>query len=153
MTFTLSGAAAQADTPDDKPRPTIEVSLPAKGAKSALDLVSCQFTAQKPNYSGNKMSGVGGILSCTPHTPQACNSEVDVEWYAPGPGQWLTVASSARQYSCPPPYRYTTAAFTCEYNASDPLYSYRTRTLGSFTEDGQTATVTPTSAVLQARCL
>lgn len=98
------------------------------------------------------MTGVGGIKSCTPHAPFSCNSESEIEWYNPGPGRWLTVAQSGRQYKCPPPYRTTTAAYTCEYRSTDPLYSYRTREIGSIYY-GETASADVSGKILEARCL
>lgn len=70
----------------------------------------------------------------------------------PRPGPVAHVAQSNRQYACPAPYRTTTASFTCEYRSTDPLYSYRTRVIGSIYY-GETANADVSGAVLKARCL
>ncbi|MGV9248873.1 hypothetical protein [Streptomyces sp. NPDC003710] len=147
----MGGATAYAT---DGPKPgRIEQTVRAVSQGSApRDSVICTFRAEKPNYSGNRMIGVGGIKSCTPHPPFSCNSESEIEWYNPGPGRWITVAQAKRQYECPPPYRTTTAAFKCEYRKTDPLYSYRTRVIGSVFY-GETASSNVTGRVLKARCL
>ncbi|MEU9165801.1 hypothetical protein AB0D29_36705 [Streptomyces sp. NPDC048424] len=131
----------------------VELSVPDSSTPSTKDVVTCSLNAQRPNYSGSTMTGTGGILGCIPHRPQACNSEVDIELWAPGPGRWITVASSARQYACPPPYRNTTAAFTCEWRASDPFYYYRTRVLATIVEDGIVVSNDSTSESYGVRCL
>ncbi|MCX5357345.1 hypothetical protein OG864_00935 [Streptomyces sp. NBC_00124] len=117
-------------------------------ARSPQHVVTCALFASKPNYSGSKITGTGGISGCT-GTPDACASEVDLEVYLSGPG-WVTAATSARQLKCPPPARSTTASLSCDSSAS--TYSYRTVTLGTIVHDG-TDSNTATSAVLNVKCL
>ncbi|MFF4354950.1 hypothetical protein [Streptomyces sp. NPDC001530] len=119
---------------------------------AVCDAVGPPVAAEKPNDSANKTTGVGGIKSCSPHAPFSCNSESENEWYNPGPGRELTVAQTSRQYKYPPPYRTTTASFSCEYRSTDPLYSYRTRVIGSVYY-GESASADVSGAVLQALCL
>ncbi|MGW2721157.1 hypothetical protein [Streptomyces sp. NPDC001492] len=126
--------------------------MSSAGTSTVDDEVDCTFRAEKPNYSGNKMTGVGGIKSCSPHAPFSCNSESEIESYDPGPGRWITVAQSDPQHKCPPPYRTTTAPYTCDYRSTDPLYSYRTRVIGSIFY-GETANADVSGKVLEARCL
>ncbi|WP_225828499.1 hypothetical protein [Streptomyces naphthomycinicus] len=156
----LFAARAQTVAAADEPAPgPIEQTIHASAGGATTpdgsmpdDSVSCTFRAEKPNYSGSKMTGVGGIKSCTPHAPFSCNSESEIEWYNPGPGRWLTVAQSNTQHQCPPPYRTTTAAYACEYRSSDPLYSYRTRVIGSIFY-GETQSADVSGQILQVRCL
>ncbi|MGW2240793.1 hypothetical protein [Streptomyces sp. NPDC001759] len=105
--------------------------------------------ASKPNYSGSKITGTGGISSCEPSTPDACSSEADVEVYLSGPG-WVTAAASSRQHKCPPPSRSTTASLSCD--PSSETYSYRTVTLGAIVHEG-TDSGTATSTTLKVKCL
>lgn len=40
----------------------------------------CDFCASKPNHSGSRMTGTGGIRTCS-GGPVACTSEVDLGCY------------------------------------------------------------------------
>ncbi|MFJ2847731.1 hypothetical protein ACIPD2_39900 [Streptomyces griseofuscus] len=42
--------------------------------------MSCTFNALRPNHSGSRMTGTGGIKTCV-GAPAACNSESDLEFY------------------------------------------------------------------------
>ncbi|MEU5893087.1 hypothetical protein ABZ835_40570 [Streptomyces sp. NPDC047461] len=117
--------------------------------RSSQHVIKCALFANKPNYSGSRITGTGGISGCVPEAPDACASEVDLEFYLPGPG-WVTAAASARQTKCPPPARSTTAALACDSTAD--TYSYRSVTLGTIVHDG-TSSNTATSAVLNVKCL
>lgn len=102
LTLLTVSSTAYADSVDEKPRPNVTITAP--GPKGAVnDVVTCALSVAKPIYSGGVMTAVGGFKSCTPHQPFDCNSEIDIEWYAPGPGRWLTVAAANRRYGCPPP--------------------------------------------------
>ncbi|MEU3341940.1 hypothetical protein [Streptomyces sp. NPDC006668] len=116
---------------------------------SANAEISCDLFASKPNYSGGKITGTGGISSCSGGTPLACNSEVDLQIYLSGPG-WTTAAASGRQYKCPPPARSTTASLSCK--SSDETYSYRSETLGTITAQSTSSGVV-TSPALNVKCL
>ncbi|MFF3920580.1 hypothetical protein ACFYZB_45765 [Streptomyces sp. NPDC001852] len=114
------------------------------------DVVYCDLFANKPNYSGGKITGTGGISSCSPHTPFSCSSEADLQIYLTGPGRWETQAASPRQHSCPPPARSTKASSSCD--PSSTTYSYRTETLGTIYY-GETSSGTAYSNVLNVKCL
>ncbi|MDT9701114.1 hypothetical protein [Streptomyces sp. P17] len=125
------------------------MNLTVEDADSPQHVITCTLFANKPNYSGGRITGTGGISGCVPSTPDACASETEVEVYLSGPG-WQTAAQSPRQYKCPPPARSTTAALSC-----DPIsttYSYRTVTLGTIVHEG-TDSGTSTSTVLNVKCL
>ncbi|MFI7320162.1 hypothetical protein [Streptomyces venezuelae] len=98
-------------------------------AVDADAVIVCKLFANKPNYSGGKITATGGIKSCSPRPPDACSFEADLEFYqqdGPGPGVWVTRASSRRGNTCPPPARSKTAAGSC--SPSSKTYSYRTLT-------------------------
>ncbi|MFE5560322.1 hypothetical protein [Streptomyces sp. NPDC056544] len=151
LTLTSGAVSAHADSPNDKPRPNVTLTA-TDPSRSADDRVTCAISVAKPNFSGGAITAVGGFKSCTPHAPWECNSETDIEWYAPGPGRWLTVGTSARVYGCPPPFRAGTARAYCEWRNGDPLYYYRTNTLGTIYY-GSTDTDTATSSPLGIPCL
>ncbi|MFL4953025.1 hypothetical protein ACJ6WE_38375 [Streptomyces sp. MMS24-I31] len=147
----LVGNLASADpAPPWASRANPEVTLQADGSgqRSAQDTVKCTLFANKPNYSGGKITGTGGISSCTPHAPYSCNSEDDVQIYLTA--GWTTAASSPRQYNCPPPSRSTTTSLSCD--STSTAYSYRTLTVGSIFY-GTTDSGTATSSVLSVKCL
>lgn len=148
----LVGNTASAEpAPPEESQANPEVTLAVSGdEQSPADTVICDLYASKPNYSGGKITGTGGIRSCTPHAPYSCNSEDDVQLYLTGPGTWTTVASSPRQYNCPPPSRSTTATLSCD--STSATYSYRTFVVGSIFY-GTTDSGTATSSVLNVKCL
>ncbi len=41
---------------------------------------TCLAYASKPNHSGSRMTGTGGLSSCS-GGPVACTSEADLEYY------------------------------------------------------------------------
>lgn len=145
----FAGTAVAATPPGPPPNPVGELTVSSPGTRAVQDTVTCTFYASKPNYSGGRITGTGGISSCSPHAPYACNSEVDLEVYLVGPRVWQTVAASNRQYSCPPPLRSTTAAMSC--SSTSISYSYRTKTLGTVVY-GTTSSGTWDSAVLSVQC-
>ncbi|MFG2463604.1 hypothetical protein ACGFWE_42120 [Streptomyces sp. NPDC048523] len=92
-------------------------------ANAPEHVITCALFANKPNYSGGKITGTGGISGCAPSTPDA--------------------GSSARQHNCPPPARSTTAPVNCD--STSTTYSYRTVTLATIVHEG-TDSGTATSA-------
>jgi hypothetical protein len=146
----LIGNGASADpAPPSESKANPKVILEVGGVDSPEYVITCALFANKPNYSGGKITGTGGISGCVPNAPDACASEADVEVYLSGPG-WTTAATSARQHKCPPPARSTTAKLSCDPSSS--TYSYRTVTLGTIVHEG-TDSNTSTSAVLNVKCL
>ncbi|MFI2765531.1 hypothetical protein ACH5A3_43140 [Streptomyces echinatus] len=128
------------------------MTLEASGTseEAVRDTVYCDLFANKPNYSGGKITATGGISSCSPHTPFSCSSEADLQIYLTGPGRWVVHAAGARQHSCPPPARSSKASFDCD--PSSTTYSYRTETLGTIYY-GETSSGTAHSNVLNVKCL
>jgi hypothetical protein len=144
--LTANGAWADpVPSSDSTPHPTATMQV----GSSPAHVITCALFANKPNYSGNKITGTGGLSGCVPGPPDACSSEADLEVYLSGPG-WVTAAASARQHSCPPPARSTTASLICD--SSPATYSYRTLTLASIVHEG-TDSNTSTSTVLNVKCL
>lgn len=142
--FAAPTASAEPDPPGTKanPRATLTVGSPAH-------VITCALFANKPNYSGGKITATGGISGCVPNAPDACASEVDLEVYIPGAGQWSTAASSRRQLSCPPPARSTAATMSCDPSSTE--YIYRAKTLATIVHEG-TDSNTSTSSTLHVRC-
>jgi hypothetical protein len=115
--------------------------------------VTCEVFANKPNLSGTRITGTGGISSCTGGSPASCNSEVDVEFYNNYSGTWMTGGSGPRQYSCPPPLRSSSASATCESHPGDPNTAWRSFTLGTIVAyGGGTSTGRAYSSVLYVPC-
>jgi hypothetical protein len=148
IALAFSGLPAAANASDPQPRSDdlkIEVDTDAR--------ITCKLFANKPNYSGSKITATGGIKSCTPRPPAACSYEADLEFYqqdGPGPGAWVTRASSSRGHSCPPPARSKKAAGSC--HPSSKKYSYRTLTIGAITGSGGTDTGAKSGSVLTVKC-
>ncbi|MFF3968074.1 hypothetical protein ACFYZI_41805 [Streptomyces griseorubiginosus] len=143
-----NGASAEPAPPSES-QANPEVSLNVGGAESPQHIITCALFANKPNYSGGKITGTGGISGCVPSAPDACSSEADVEVYLSGPG-WVTAGASSRQHKCPPPARSSTATVSCD--PSSTTYSYRTVTLGTIVHEG-TDSNTATSNLLNVKCL
>ncbi|GHE71910.1 hypothetical protein GCM10018785_45210 [Streptomyces longispororuber] len=115
--------------------------------------VKCTLFANKPNYSGSKLTATGGIRKCTPRPPAACAFEVELQFYeqnGPGPGTWVTHATSDRSRACPPPSRSEKAGASCR--PAPKKYSYRTLTYGAIVDGGGTDTGSATSGVLAVKC-
>ncbi|MGW3148827.1 hypothetical protein ACWDG1_29960 [Streptomyces sp. NPDC001177] len=149
----LVGGVAVADpAPPSATKAEPIVKLTAGGATggSVQDTVYCDLFANKPNYSGGKITATGGISACHPHTPFSCSSEADLQIFLTGPGVWETHATSRRQHNCPPPARSSTASADCD--PSSTTYSYRTETLGTIYY-GETSSGTAHSNVLNVKCL
>ncbi|MEV8529270.1 hypothetical protein AB0451_34870 [Streptomyces sp. NPDC052000] len=139
---------AQAAPPPAPGPPTVSVTA---GGDPLKDTVICNVTAIKPNLSGTRVTGTGGISSCTPHAPYSCSSDVDLEFYNEYSSRWMTGATSPRQYSCPPPARWTTAATTCVSQPADRQIAWRSVAVGSIVY-GTTSTKEAYSAVLYVPC-
>ncbi|MEV7713138.1 hypothetical protein [Streptomyces sp. NPDC088270] len=113
---------------------------------------SCDFYASKPIHSANRMTGTGGISTCS-GGPVACTSEVDLELYNNFSNQWMTTGT-AHQSKCAPPLRSSTAAANCVHHADDPNYAFRTSTLGTLvSSSGQAGSGTAYSPVLYVPCV
>ncbi|WP_189957567.1 hypothetical protein [Streptomyces alanosinicus] len=114
--------------------------------------VSCDFYASKPNHSGSRMTGTGGIRTCS-GGPVACTSEVDLEFYNNFSSMWMT-AGTARQSKCAPPLRSSTAGSNCVHHPGDPNVAWRTTTIGTFVApNGASAGGTGNSPVLYVPCV
>ncbi|MEU9859101.1 hypothetical protein [Streptomyces sp. NPDC047974] len=146
--LTLGAAMpASAAVPPPNPGPS-EVEV----VTSPEAVTACYFNALKPNHSGTRMTGTGGIKSCE-GAPAACSSEVDLEFYNNFSRMWMTAASSARQFMCAPPLRTTSASATCTNHPGDPTVAWRTTTLGSVVSaQGQAGTATAYSPILYIAC-
>lgn len=57
---------------------------------------TCTFYASKPNHSASKITGTGGIKTCS-GAPAACTSETDVEFYNEFARTWMTAGANARR--------------------------------------------------------
>ncbi|AZP22789.1 hypothetical protein EJC51_46165 [Streptomyces aquilus] len=134
---------------DSHPEVTLGVTAASESPDGADAEINCILFANKPNYSGNKITGTGGISSCSGGTPVACSSEVDLQVYLAGPG-WVTSAASGRQHKCPPPARSTSATQECDPQPDS--WSYRSETLGTITA-GTTSSGVATSGILNVKCL
>ncbi|MFD9794200.1 hypothetical protein ACFWXK_24990 [Streptomyces sp. NPDC059070] len=149
MALTAAGTQAALAVPPPNPYPP-EITVVVPGPSSAQD-TSCTFNAIKPNYSGSKMTGVGGIKMCS-GGPVACTSEVDLEFYNEFSRMWMTSGTS-RQHMCAPPARTSTSTGTCVSHPNDPKVGWRTSTAGSFVnKDGQVGTGSTNSPVLYIPC-
>ncbi|GAA0906233.1 hypothetical protein GCM10009574_098450 [Streptomyces asiaticus] len=112
------------------------------------------YYASKPNHSGSKVTGTGGISSCAGGTPASCNSEVDVEFYNNYSNQWMTGGSGPRQTKCPPPLRSSSASATCTDKPGDPNTGWRTVTVGTIVSpNGSHDSGTAYSSVLYVPCV
>ncbi|MET8138282.1 hypothetical protein ABZV24_41460 [Streptomyces sp. NPDC005251] len=119
------------------------------GAPAAV--TECDFYASKPNHSGSRMTGTGGIKTCS-GGPVACTSEVDLEFYNDFSSRWMT-AGTARQSKCAPPLRSSTTATTCVNRPGDPNVAWRTSTVGTLVSAGGShGTGTANSPVLYVPC-
>lgn len=108
-TAAFAGSSASAEsTPPGASKARPKTTLTVEDANSPEHVITCTLFANKPNYSGGKITGTGGISGCVSSTPDACASEVDLELYLPGPDEWTMAAPSSRQLKCPPPARSTT---------------------------------------------
>ncbi|MEU6387583.1 hypothetical protein ABZ847_28950 [Streptomyces bauhiniae] len=113
--------------------------------------MSCTFNALKPSHSGSRMTGTGGIKTCS-GGPVACTSETDLEFYNDFSRMWMTAATS-RQSRCAPPLRSTTAAATCVNHPGDPNLGWRTVTIGTLVKsDGQVGHGKADGTVLYVPC-
>lgn len=150
-TTAFAGSTASAEpAPPGASKANPKATLAVKDAHSPKHVITCAMFANKPNYSGGKITATGGISGCVPSTPDACASEVDLELYLPGPDEWTTVAASSRQHRCPPPARSTTATLSCD--STSTTYIYRTKTLATIVHEG-TDSGTSTSSTLHVKCL
>ncbi|RRQ72647.1 hypothetical protein CQW39_31510 [Streptomyces griseofuscus] len=96
--------------------------------------MSSTFNALKPNHSGSRMTGTGGIKTCV-GAPAACHSESDLEFYNNFSRMWMTAATS-RQAQCAPPLRSSTAAATRVNHPGDLGVGWRTMTIGTPVSSG-----------------
>ncbi|WP_406349272.1 hypothetical protein OHA44_37025 [Streptomyces sp. NBC_00144] len=111
------------------------------------------MTAQKPNYSGGKVTGVGGINNCTPHTPDACTTVPELWIYMLGPGGWAPAAEGPTNHSCPPPYRSGKASVSCKSSSSYPDYGYKIITTGTIVYGGKHDSGSASGSVLYLKCV
>lgn len=153
--FAVSAALVTASThtaladPPPNPEPS-EITVTTLDASPAVD-TSCTFNALKPNHSGSKMTGTGGIKTCS-GGPVACTSESDLEFYNDFSNMWLTAATS-RQTKCAPPLRSSTASATCVNHPGDPNVAWRTTTVGTLvSSSGAAGGGTANSPVLYVPC-
>lgn len=147
----LSIPTAQAAPPPNPGPPEVALSIDA-GTPSAA-AITCTLFAAKPNHSGSKVTGVGGIASCAGGTPASCNSEATVEFYNNFSSSWMAGGPGHRQYSCPPPLRSSTDSATCTNHPGDPNMAWRTEAVGTIVSPtGSTDSDTAYSAVLYVPC-
>lgn len=95
-----------------RPSPIVEMKV-GRGAEA--DIKRTLF-ANKPNYSGSKLTATGGIRKCTPRPPAACAFEAELQFYeqnGPGLGTWVTRAMSDRSRAYPPPSHSEKAGAGC----------------------------------------
>lgn len=123
-----------AAAPPPNPSPS-EVRVTTQDASPAD--TDCYFYAWKPSHSSSRMTGTGGIESCS-GGPVACTSEVDLEYYDDFSSMWLT-AGTARQSLCAPPLRSSTASASCVNRPGDPNRARRTTTYGTLVSSGGSA--------------
>lgn len=148
-----SGVASAAPAPPGASDPHNSAMLEVRETKAGAspNVANCEMFANKPNYSGNVVTGTGGIKSCT-GDPVSCTHEVTLEVYlTPG---WTPAASSGPPVpGCPPPARSSiTHNYNCKLQSSQ--YSYRTETLGTLVDaEGQTDSHPYVGAVLNVSCL
>ncbi|MFD9285174.1 hypothetical protein ACFWD7_49620 [Streptomyces mirabilis] len=136
--------------PPPNPAPP-EITVTTQDA-SPQATTSCDFYASKPIHSGSRMTGTGGIKTCS-GGPVACTSEVDLELYNDFSNQWMTTGT-AHQSKCAPPLRSSTAAATCEHHSGDPTHAFRTTAYGTLVSSGSSAgSGTANSPVLYLACV
>lgn len=131
-----------------------EVTLSVADSSSPEAVIVCELHASKPNHSGSRITGVGGIRSCAGGTPASCNSEPSVEFSNNFSNQWMAGGPGERQTRCPPPLRSTTAAATCTNHPGDPNVAWRTVTIGTIVSpNGSHDSGTSYSSVLSVPCV
>ncbi|MFD8005248.1 hypothetical protein [Streptomyces mirabilis] len=141
-------AAAPHPSPPSKPKPHL-----AAGPAGTEDTVTCELVAQKPNYSGGVVTGVGGIDNCTPHKPDACTTEPELWIWMPGPQQWAPAGAPGRTTSCPPPRRTAPSSQRCHESSSYPKYGYKIITTGTIVYGSSHDSGNAQSDVLYLRCV
>ncbi len=114
--------------------------------------MTCDLVAQKPNYSGGVVTGVGGIDNCVPHAPDACTTEAELWIWMPGPQQWAPAGAAGRNTSCPPPRRTARSSQTCTENSSYPQYGYKIITTGTIVYGSSHDSGNAQSDILYLRC-
>ncbi|WP_405467598.1 hypothetical protein [Streptomyces canus] len=129
-----STQTALATPPPNPAPPEITVTTQKPGSEADTE---CTFYASKPNHSGSRMTGTGGIKTCS-GGPVACTSEADFEVYNDFSRMWMTIGTS-RQTKCAPPLRSSTAAATCVNHPGDPNRAFRTTTVGTLVSAGGSA--------------
>lgn len=148
LVATSTQAALAAPPPNPGPS---EVTVTIQDTESEA-AATCIFYASKPNHSGSRMTGTGGIETCS-GGPAACTSEADLEAYNDFSRMWMTIGTS-RQTKCAPPLRSSTAAATCVNHSGDPRRAFRTTTVGTVVStSGGTAHGTAYSDVLYVPCV
>ncbi|MCS0639784.1 hypothetical protein NX801_29935 [Streptomyces sp. LP05-1] len=150
--FIAAVPAAQAEPPENPGPPEVSLRVEESPEGAPAGVVTREPYASKPLHSGSRITGAGGIRSCS-STPAACNSEVGVEFCNNLSRMWMTGGASPRRYRCPPPLRSATASTTRQGHAGDPDTAWRTVTVGSITSTScDTASGTAYSPVLSKPC-
>ncbi|MDX3587643.1 hypothetical protein [Streptomyces europaeiscabiei] len=130
------------------------MTLSVADSSSPEAVIVCDLYASKPNHSGSRITGVGGIRSCAGGTPASCNSEPSVEFYNDFSNRWMEGGPGRRQHLCPPPLRSTTAAATCTNHPGDRNTAWRTVTIGTIVSpNGDRDSGTAYSSVLYVPCV
>ncbi|MFF4509166.1 hypothetical protein [Streptomyces sp. NPDC001401] len=141
-------AAAPHPSPPSKPKPHL-----AAGPAGTEDIVTCDLIAQKPNYSGGVVTGVGGIDNCTPHRPDACTTEAELWIWMPYEQQWAPAGSPGKNTACPPPRRTAPSSQKCHESSSYPKYGYKIITTGTIVYGSSHDSGHTQSDVLYLRCV
>ncbi|GAA3774573.1 hypothetical protein GCM10022403_006840 [Streptomyces coacervatus] len=151
VAIALVATSSQTALADPSPNPgPPEITVTAQDV-SPETVVECDFYASKPIHSGDRMTGTGGIATCS-GGPAACTSEVDLEVYNDFSNRWMTTATKS-QHKCAPPLRSATAAADCIHHSGDATHALRTSTLGTVvSSSGHTASGTAYSDVLYLAC-
>lgn len=131
VAFAATGAPAALAAPPPNPAPP-EMTVTTPDSTTTA-ITECDFYASKPNHSGSRMTGTGGIKTCS-GGPVACTSEADLEFCNDFSDLWMT-AGTSRQTKCAPQLRSSTAAAT-ENRPGDPNVAWRTTTVGTLVSSG-----------------
>lgn len=151
--LSLALSASLAHAAPEPPQPPQEKPQLSVGSTDGSGVVTCQLIAQKPNYSGGVVTGVGGINNCVPRRPDACTTVPELWIWMPGPGQWAPASEGPTIRTCPPPYRSGRASIDCNYNSDYPTHGYKIITTGSIVYGGSRDSGSAHGDVLYLKCV
>ncbi|MFH9425439.1 hypothetical protein [Streptomyces sp. NPDC017529] len=147
-----AGTPAWANTADDDPDSEATTATITAGDLADPDhLITCKINSFKPFKTGNVITGLGTMSSCTPNRPETCRTEADLLRYYPETGNWLVIANGNVSYQCPLPKATSNAKFTCHPTSRN--WSYMTRVYGTIVHDNRPKSRHLDSDVFNIKCV